>query len=362
MIELTDAARAVLRGPSIVRVYSIESWRDGELLADNIPAVSPNEEGDTTLRVPERLTFSVPRKDQTGYDWTPVGEDHPLAAYGQRLRVELGIGLRGTEYEWVQRGWFVIVKSKPAGQVINVEARGLTHLIDEARLVSPFQPSGTIVSTLRKLMEPAVTLDVDASLTPDRSVPADINYDEDRLGAVLEIMDAWPARYRTSPEGYVEVLAPELVTTPTFELSWLKGGTLLEASGDSTRDDAYNVVVARGTAADGTQLQGVAYDETGPARYNGPFNPLPVPYFFYSPLLTTQAQCDKAAFSVLLRKQRETSQAYDVTIVPDPSIELGDVGTVYTEQRPEGFLAVVETLSLPYAADGGTEQLRVREV
>lgn len=361
MIEISDATRAVLRGPAFVRHYSIESWLGGVLLADDIPAVNPVEEGDATLRVPERLTFTVPR-EHLGFDWTPWNETHPLAANGQRVRVELGIGLSDSNIEWIQRGWFVIASSLPQGDSISVEAAGPLSLVDEARLVSPYQPSGTLVSTLRGLVEPAATVDVDTSLTPDRSVPADINYDDDRLGAVLELLDAWPARHRTSPEGYLEILPATLPSTPTFELRASRGGTLVEANGNTTRDAAYNVVVARGTAPDGTQIQGVAYDVVGPARFGGPFNPLPVPFFYYSPLMTSQGHCDQAAGTILARKRRETAQAWTATIVPDPTIELGDVGMLYPAQIPSGVLVSVESLTLPYAAAGGAQSLTLREV
>lgn len=358
MIELSEAARSVLTGSYTYRV-AVESWLSSELLADDIPVDSAREETDRSLNVPERLTLQIPRVAR-GFSWSPVTDRHPLAANGQRLRVQLGIDIGNGRTEWFQRGWFVIKEAEPDGDVVNVEAVGLLWLVDEARLVSPYQPTGTLVSTLRGLVEPALTVVVDAGLT-DRAVPAGINYDEDRLGAVTELLDAWGADAWVTEEGYLYVapMAPSL--TPVLSLTSGRGGTIIEATGSSTRDNAWNVVVARGTAADGAQVQGVAYDTTGPKGIGRGFNPLPVPYYYESPLLTTVAQASTAARTVMARLKRSTSKEFKVEMVPHPGLQAGDTVSITTDDYTN-LLCAVEALTLPYVADGGSQSLTVRSL
>lgn len=358
MIELSDAALSVLLSGAQRHLVRVESWLGDNLLADDIPVDSGREEGDRSQAVPERITLTVPRMDNDGVDWSPTGDLHPLAGNGQTIRVNLGLELANGVVEWVQRGEFVIYESGADGDTVTVSAYGLLWFVQEARLVSPYQPSGTLVSTLRGLIEPAVTVVVDGSLT-DRSVPSGINYDEDRLGAVGELLDAWPAVAQMQPEGYLLVEAD--VAPTVADLALVSTGVqavVINRTGTSTRDGFSNVVVARGTAADGGQVQGVAVDSTsGPRRYGGEANPLPVPFYYASPLLTTVGQCNAAAATVLNRKLRTAQQPFDVVIPPRPDIVLGDAVSV------DGLLCTVEQLSLPYVpGDSQGMTLTLRQV
>ncbi len=355
MITITDVARSVLEASYEYHARA-ESWRAGVLLADNVPIADGTEFGDRSLAVPERVSVTVPRYDGTT-DWSPVGEDHPLAAEGQRLVIWLGIGVPGNYggIEWVRRGEYVIVESVADGDAVNVELRSLLHLIDEARLVSPFQPTGTLASALRALLQPALTVVFDSGLV-DRAVTAGrMNFDEDRLAGVGEILDAWPAEAYVHPNGYLYV---QPVVTPVNPDVDLFGLTIGAPSGESTRAGAANVIVARGTATDGGQVQGVAYDTTptSPRRYGGPFNPLPVPEYLFSPLLTTVAQCTAAARTRLTRRLRAQTLPYKITLPPRPDLQMGDAFRT-TESR----LVQIEALTLPYTP-GRAMELTVAEI
>lgn len=356
MIELsTDALGALQR--SYTYHVRAESWLADRLLADDIPIESGTEQGDRSLRVPERVTLTVPRIE-LGTDWTPVADDSPLAANGQRLKIELGIGLGVDRIEWFQRGWFVIESSEPKGDSVSVTCAGLLYLIDEARLVSPYQPTGTILATLQGLVEPALT--VINNGVDDRSVPADVNYDEDRLGAVFELLDAWPADAIVTAQGYLAV-DPVNSAGDTAVLTLTNGenGTIIDRpNGTSTREGAWNVVVARGTDANGAQVQGVSYLERGPKIYGGNFNPLPVPYFFSSPLITNTDQAKESARTVMQRLSRQADRMLSVEMVPHPALVLGDVVQIEAEEYTG--LASIEQLSLPYTPDAGPQTLVVR--
>jgi hypothetical protein len=293
-----------------------------------------------------------------GFDWSPLADpNHPLAANGQRLRVMLGVELEAGEVEWIQRGEYLIQRTEPRGDAIEVEAVGLLALVEEARLVTPYQPTGTLASTVRGLVEPALTVSFDAALV-DRAVPAGINFDEDRLGALAEVLSAWPAQASVTNEGYL-LVGP--VTVPVAPDAVINEATTIEVTGESSREGVFNAVVARGTAADGAQVQGVAYDaSTGPHRYGGPFNPLPVPFYFPSPLLTTVAQAQAAARSRLAKLQRESGRPMVATLPPIIHLQAGDATLVDTDAGP--LLCTIEGTSLPFLPGGGAMVLIMVEV
>lgn len=360
MLPLTDLAASMLTG-SYVLSCRATSWLNGQPLAA-VPVATAVEETDRTLNVPERLTLTVPRVVD-GVVWDPAGDNaHPLAPFGQRLTVEVGIGAAGRR-EWLDRGEFLIDSTTVDGDTVTVVAVGLLQLIAEARFVSPYQPSGNIGAVLRRLVEPALTVDLTAAPT-DRAVPSGLAWDEDRLGAVYELLGAWPADVMVR-DGVLVVTADDdpAPEESVLDLTDGTGGTVLRWSGSASRDGCYTRVVARGEAADGGTVQG-EYADTGsssPLRDLGTFNPLSVPYLHYSPLLTTVAQCQAAARTTMHRLRRNTGRVLTAMAVPHPGLQAGDRVTV----TGAGLIAqgcVVEGLTLPLTAGGGAMQVSLREV
>lgn len=338
----TAAVSTLSRSYALYARYS--SWLGDSLLATDIPVDSGNESGDRASAVAERVELTVPLRYR-GESWAPDSDLHPLAANGQRIRVELGIGLGSGAIEWFQRGEFVIVDVDTDDESVQVECAGLLYLVEEARLVSPYQPTGDLAATIRALCEPAVPVVFDPALT-NRSVPAGMNFDESRIGGLGELVDAWPADYVMTSEGYLYVYSTTAARTPVVTIS----SGIVEVSGRSTREGAYNTVVARGQTSAGAVLQAVAYDTSGgPKAYGGPFNPLPVPYFFQSPLLTTVDQARQSAETILKRLQRDTSRQFQVEMVPDPRLQIGDLVTLSCTEYTG--LAEIDSLRLPYGPD-----------
>jgi hypothetical protein len=325
------------------------SWLGDQLLADDVPIAAGQEDTDRGLSVPDRVTLTVPRVVD-GYDWTPTTDEHPLAANGQTLKLSLGVG-EGDAVAWFQRGEFLIMSSAEDGDQVSVTCGGLLTLIDEAKFAAPFQPTGTIGGTLRKLLEPAVTVDLTDS-PADRAVPVSaVNWDSDRLGAVLELLDAWPADIRMNHQGYAEVVPDVAPTTAVRAFTNDPAtGTIVTAAGSSTRDGGFNIVVATGYAADGAEVRGIATVDSGPWAYgSGPANPLPVPFTYASPLLTTNGAAHNAAATILRRKMRQAVlRRFEITTTPDPTLEVGDAVAITTGDVDE-LLCTVESLVLPYA-------------
>jgi len=354
MITLSDAAAAVVAG-SYRYHCRVESWRAGSLLHADVPVVTATETFDRSMRVAARLELAVP-KTVDGYSWLPEGDDHPLAPWGQRLRVSLGVDLGRQRVEWFTRGTFVILDAESDGDdTVTVSAGGMLTLIEEARLVSPYQPTGTLKSAIRGLVEPALTVLFDPALT-DRALPT-LQFEEDRLQALWDVLDAWPADARVTPEGVLEIFPAEEETSDYTPVGTVAGVTV-SRGGSASREDATSAVVARGSAADGAQVQSAWFDldPGSPTRYGGPFNPLPVPYYYFSPLLTTVPQCRDAARTIGFRRKRNTRRPFRVDCTPQPHLQAGDVVTTR-----DGRNVVIEAGTLPYRPGQGAMQLTVRE-
>lgn len=357
MIEVSDKCRSILNGRSFKYLVRAQSWLEGRLLSDEVPISAASETSTRANNVPEYVTFTVPGK-MRGFDWSPTTDDHPLSSNGQELRVQLGIDLGPDGVEWIQRGVFRIQEAEDDGNgAVDVTATGLLAIVQESRFPTPYKPTGTMASTIRGLVEPGLSVAFTGLV--DRSVPAGINYDQDRLTALNEVLDAWAAESVVTPDGYLLVFANSTPTEPVLSLTHEVGGTIIKAVGSSTREDGYNVVIASGSKADGTEVVGRANVLTGPQRYGGPWSPLPVTFEYSSPLLTTVAQCTAAATSIRNRKQRSVGRQFVITCVPDPTIELGDPVAVTTEHVTD-LLCTVEAMTLPYVP--GEMVLTVREV
>ncbi|MGW1961835.1 hypothetical protein ACWCPD_16345 [Streptomyces sp. NPDC001935] len=356
---MSATALAVVQG-SYTMAIRAESWLGGVLLADGIPVSDGGESRDRSLTVPEQISLTVPRRTD-GFDWDP-GTDpgHPLAAYGQQLRIDFGVDVGG-QFEWINRGWFLITSSDTEGDTVSVNCAGLLTLIDEATLVSPFQPSSsdTLATVVRALIEPALTVSFDGTLV-DRAVPLGMQFDGDRIGAVSEVLTAWGAAERVTEDGYLLIEPVSDAGSPVLSITDNAAtGTVVRWAGSTSRDGAFNCVVAQGEDASGNQLQGVAYDGDGtsPFQYGGPFNPLPVPYPFQSSLLTTVAQCRAAAAAQMKVLRRQAFRRLQVTMVPHPGLVTGDILSV-TGAGLTAARCAIEQLSLPYSP--GEQSLTVR--
>lgn len=309
----------------------VASWLDGVLLAGDIPVDSGRITWTRSQQVPDALTLKVPRYGADGTDYLPGNNPTaPLARFGQMLDVRIIVRsqIDGLEYEH-RRGMFPIQEWKYDGDFIEVTAAGMLQVAADARLLTPLAPrsSGTLASEFRRLLPAGVAAEIDTSLT-DRACPQSFEWAEDRLGALYDIADAWPARILADGNGQIQVLAPLAdVPTAVVTLKDGEGGTLVDLSRSDTRAGAYNVVVARSSDTDGessSPVYAVASTTSGPMAVD---TYREVPRFYSSPLITTYAQALSAA-QKLLGDARRPSRVIPVEIVPDPRLEIDDAAEV----------------------------------
>lgn len=297
-----------------------------EVLATQVPLSGGSITLDSTSDTIESGTAAVPVWAD-GRVWIPGADPrHPLGRYGQQL-VLTAVMTAGHLSASTPLGAFKIQDWGEDEGDVTVQIDGPLKSVQEARLTTPTAPrkDGTFVSELRRLMIPGIPLEVDAALT-DRACPASFTWDEDRLSAIYDLVDAWPARM--APDGYGGMtIVPDLPSsTPTPVITFKDNaddGTLVSAPRSDSREGIYNHVVARAQSdeADAPIVQGEAKITSGPYSVNGPYGD--VPRFYSSPALETVAQCESAAAS-LLTTSLLRSRTVTVTTPVDPRIELFD--------------------------------------
>lgn len=371
MITVSTLAASMIENRSYRLSCRATITLGGTVLLDNLPITGGSEEFDNSLSVPERVTVTVPR-ELDGRDLIPTAADSPLAPFGQRLHIKLGVGVAGAATEWIDRGEFLIWQVQLSSATeIQVTAVGLLALIDEARLAAPWNPRGTYATCLRTLLEPAVSVSVStAAAALDASAPSGLAEDEDRIGAAYRVLDAWRTRMQQQPAGHVLVVpADEYTDGPDLVLLNQDDGSrvaqIIEVGGALTRDGLYNTVVVRGQASDGNAIYGVAQDvsDGGPTSRTGYFNPLPVPFFAYNPLITAQVSAQAAAVTMLQNRAALQPARLQLDCVPDPRVVGNDQCTyVASADGTVSLTVIVDQLRLPYTADSGPMVVTVREV
>jgi hypothetical protein len=140
------------------------------------------------------------------------GSDHPLAKFGQQVDLQLDVTAPVSSQDWqIRLGRFQIQDwaHDDTSGIVTVTCLGLLQIASDAKFRTPQVPrSGdTFVSAFTRLMPDGLGVNFDAALV-DRALPQSFQWDQDRIGALYDIADAWPARIRVDQYGTVQVLAP----------------------------------------------------------------------------------------------------------------------------------------------------------
>jgi hypothetical protein len=367
VISVSDVASKVLASQSIQLYCRIQSWLGDTLLADDVPISAGAEDLDATLRVPERVTISVPAVVD-GVSWVPATPTDPLSWFGQRLVVQLGIGLDGGQIEWLNRGEFLINSADTDTGTVNVEALGLLQLVDEAVLMAEYQPStgSQFGDILRDLLLPGIGVNDDAAPTDRAPGITAVSWSDNRLDCVIAALKAWPAQGVVDQDGQLVIMPVPAAPTSADVVLVLTdgvGGTIITPKTSGSRDGLFNYALAVGQFPDsdkavtgfapiaGAPIYGSAYvtDPESPLVVGGDFSPYYVPVRLDSPLLTTQAQTQAAAKTLLARTFANATSTVVAECVPNPTLQTGDVVSVTSKRLGlDGSVGTIQALTLPY--------------
>lgn len=351
LVPDTFGQRIDAGGPLTLRV---SSWLGGRRLStasglDRLQVVAQSWEISDTAesRASGELAFRVPNTEE----WWPTFDEHPLATVGQRLWAQVGFG-----DERISVGWFRLLEDpEEDGAQLTVRAVGLTHEIDRARFLMPYQsPQGsTRAEALARLVAP-IPVVLDAGVV-DKPLPV-YSQEEDRLQAVVDIVETWPARWYLGDDAALHV-APVWDDAdpgePTFELRGGPGGGLVQLRPRQQVVDPPNGFrVANVPEGDEPEVVGTWVVPGGPMRWAevsgqpGPYGQKPQ-YFASALLPADEATLVRVAENMTRRGMRRKFSA-EATCRPDPRLVLGDVGIAASKRV--GIVSLCRLLSYRLSA------------
>lgn len=352
-------------------ITTVEAWYDGVALRD-IPILAGTITYDDTATLRRRVAFEAPARDDQGVSLVPgTNPLAPLACYGQQVNIRTGIAYPDGTTELLNQGWYLITdwRVSQAGQRIQVQACDLRQLIDDAKFFSPQANLGAASSyytEFQRLIQQWDGIAKAIKVAPlpaelrDRALP-DTVWDRERGGALDTLATAWPARWYIDDDATATLAAPypDVLGDAVATLHDLGSGTVVDRTSSGSRSRISNAVIVTGAApasGGGTPWSGKVIDFPGAVlNASGPFGPKA--RFFSTPILDTYDACDNAAETLMLKVQAQ-GRTEDASVVPDPSLELGDVVNVVTAERGT-FKGRVQSISLPLTARQGAMGITV---
>ncbi len=367
-----------LAAPQTVQVRG-RVTKGGQPLAPSLPIVGGSVEVNSSQITRRRLTMLLAPTMSTGtYDEVATlgrSWQDPIAPYGQEITCEWGLTYTDGTTEWIRLGTFRIddVDGSLLGDSV-VQVRGVSReaLVADARFWTPqtrSSPSAQslIAALIREAAGPSI--EVLAAASMDRRVPP-TTFDEDRWRAVADLAESIGAVVYADAFGrFVIADLPTVDTAPVWRVAAGPGGVLVGAAAASSRADVYNAVTVESsnTASDVPPVNATVVDAgpNSPTRYgflaDGAWGKR-----VRSMSLPTIASAEQARVIATrnLAKFAGAAATLDVSAVPNPALEAGDVVEVITDPaRPAETVRrhVVDSLTIPLTA-GGAFTMRTRDV
>jgi len=353
---------ALLRPHTVYNRVDVLS-RSGEVLFSGLPFIDGSVRATLTSRVARVLSLSVDRS------WFPLlsnGQVDPgglLSPFGNRLAAYRGVMYGdGSIVQFpVFYGRIEAVQMARSGQV-SVGANDLAADVVDAIFETPQSsvPTNTITTEFRRLVLGALP-DAEfgtSDLTGVKIAP--IAWQSDRAQA-LDDMSATVAMlwYPLADGSFVQRLTPWTNPGQTAQIVLTDGtgrapgalGSVADWTITVSRTGVYNSVVFASERQDGTTPVHAIIrdlDPSSPTYYLGSFGRKPL--LIQNQAALTQSQCVQAATSTLKAATAITQTWDPVSIVPDASIELGDL--VQLEAEGASSTQVIAGFTLPLRETG----------
>lgn len=324
----------------------LTSFLDGVNLGE-IPVVSGSwvVRQETGVTVPGSVEFDVPAEDA----WIPLRPDHPLQGMGQRVRARVDQDGTG----WRTWGWYRLARPKREGAVIRCSGAGLLREAERFRLTESWQTvtGNTRAGVLRALLAGVLPVVIDG--VTDEAMPVTL-WEEDRLAAVWEIIESWPARaeLREQTLWVLPAWNDAAPGTPTGQLVDGAGGVLVELQPTEDNADPFNGYVASTVpAGDETAVVRLWTMPDGPMRWGGPYGRNPG--FHASPLNPSDPAKLLAIAERLTRRAVAVGMTCEFTALPTARFELGQVVSVRSARHRIDGVGRILSLDLTRAALSG---------
>lgn len=302
-----------------------------------------------------RRTCSVTVADTTLIPRNPTDK---LSIYGAQLRISTGVIYSDGVEELVPLGVFRL--DEVGGDVddgpVTIAGKSLEVVVADDKFTVPYRASGTAVSAITALIVRSLPdAAIDSSGATDAAIgPRTFDVEADPWAAVVEIAAAIGADVYCDADGVFKIAElPDLSTaTPVWTIAAGEGGAYVQASRGMSAAGVYNGVLARGenTESNIAPVSSLVVDNDpgSPTYWSGPFGHRPT--FYSSPTLTTVPLCTAAA-TLKLRATVAPNATADISSIPNPALEPGDViRIVFPDGSKE--LHQVQSFSVPLDVGG----------
>lgn len=271
------------------------------------------------------------------------------------LRAEYGVSLDNSSWYWFPVGTFVLTDAKEAdGGKMTITGEDRWRRVANARFLAPVVTSGKHTDAIKDLMQGADGRILCTDFTGRTSQHNSSIWERDRDKAVRELAKSIGVDVYFNPLGVAEIRE---VSTVAGIASWTlgegDGGCLIFPRRELSQGNAYNAVVVEGEDASGAvAVRAVAKitDPNSKLFFGGGFAQRP--RYYRSSLITTTAQAQSTAESLLLRVSG-VAKTLNIEAFLNPALEVGD--TIRVEVDPGVWeYHIVESFTIPLGPGGTT--------
>lgn len=301
-----------------------------------------------------RRTCSVTSADVTIIPRTPRDQ---LATYGARLRIAVGVEYGDGTTETAPQGVFRLdsIDGDPLMGPVTLQGKAIECVIQDDEFTTPYRAVGTVVTAITALIQRSLPDAEIVSRIADVAIGTTTwDVQGDPWASIQEVAATAGAECYTDGDGvFIIATLPDLLTVdPVWEIAAGEGGALVSASSGMSADGVYNGVYASGEDAgsDAPPVHALVTDnDTGsPTYWGGPFGRRPM--FYSSSTLTSTGTCVAAA-TLKLAASKAPNATGDLSSLPNPALEPGDVIRVtYIDGTRE--LHQVANFTVPLDAGG----------
>lgn len=359
MQTVSDNFLAAARSSS-TPVFHAYLYRDGNLLYE-LPLADGEVSFDLNSDVQAEASLVV--MDASG-TLSPQDMYADLTPFGAEVNITAGFKLGNTE-EVVSLGWFVIQDMEiddslswyyqekravdapdirrilvPRGSRFNLKLRDRTQKLIDYKFLAPERTKESLIwdEIVRLVKGQVPTVKPALVGIDDNIVGTEYNYGDDRWEAIKGLAAAFAAEPVMLPNGSLTLVLidpPQTSANTAPNIDWKINLTSFKKS--LSRDDVFNIVVAKGNDLmnNGAEMVAYATVEVGPTAWNGTFGPRPI--FYNDTKISDRAALQTFADAKLATMAVANSQTMPVTALPNYAVEVGDFVDFYPPESDPNF-------------------------
>lgn len=352
-------------------VFSYVDVKGPNGISRRLEVTDGSVEVDKTAETRRRCTLTC--VDPTG-ELTPRDVGDLLTPFGTEIKPFRGMMYSATpgDHEVVPLGVFRISKVDISDDedalTLGIEASDLSRTISRNKFIEPYtvEVGTNIIDAIKALCKRTFPEQAFNFVGTARTVESTRVYDigDDPWEAMTELSTSLGYDLYFDVWGQLCILPfPNIENLPSPMFRYIEGEncTMLSLTKVLSDSPGYNGVVVLGEAPsdDAPAVMGIAWDEepTSATYYKGPYGA--VPMFHQDQLVKTEQEAADTA-AALLKSQLGFSSGLEISALPNPLFECGNVVEVRREKSHVDDVFVIDAFNVPLRA-AGTQELTLRQ-